>query len=60
MGLQNQLLDQNSLFHGTLEKEFPGDDALKDVKIYPPMEYDQRMIIKFLFNEQREPDCGET
>jgi hypothetical protein len=24
------------------------------------MEYDQRVIIKFLFNERCEPDCGET
>jgi hypothetical protein len=33
MELQNQLLNQSSLFHETLEKEFPGDDTLKDVKL---------------------------
>jgi serine phosphatase RsbU (regulator of sigma subunit) len=52
MELQNQLLDQGSLFHETLEHEFSGDDALKDVKASLPMECDQRVIIKFLFNGQ--------
>jgi predicted NUDIX family phosphoesterase len=52
MELQNQLLNQSSLFHETLENEFSGDDTLKDVKVYILMEYDQRVIIKFTFNEQ--------
>jgi hypothetical protein len=46
------LLNQSSLFHETLEKEFPGDDTLKDVKVYVSVEYDQRVITGFLFNEQ--------
>jgi hypothetical protein len=50
MKLQNQLLNQSSLFHETLENEFSGNDTLKDVKAYIPMEDDQRAIIKFLFN----------
>jgi hypothetical protein len=53
MELQNQLLNQ-SLFHETLKKEFSGDDTLKDVHISIPVEYDQRVIIKFLFKEQRD------
>jgi hypothetical protein len=52
MELQNQLLSQSSLFHETLENEFSGDDMLKDVKVDVSMEYDQRVIIKFLFNER--------
>jgi hypothetical protein len=52
MELQNQLMNQSSLFHETVENEFPGDDMLKDVKVYHPMEYHQRVIIKFLFNER--------
>jgi hypothetical protein len=60
MELQNQLLNQRSPFHETLENELPGDETLKDVKLYILMEYDQRVIIKFLFNERCEPDCGET
>jgi hypothetical protein len=51
MDLQNPLRNQTSLFHETLENEFSGDDPLKDVKIYIPMECDQRVIIKFLFSE---------
>jgi hypothetical protein len=51
MELQNHALNQTSLFHETLENEFSGDDMLKDVKVYIPMEYDQRVVIKFLFNE---------
>jgi hypothetical protein len=54
--LQNQLLNQNSLFHETLENEFSGDDTLKDVKIYLPMESDQRVTIKFLFNKRCDAD----
>jgi hypothetical protein len=46
------LLNQSSLFHETLENEFSSDDTLKDVKGYIPMECDQRVIIKFLFNER--------
>jgi hypothetical protein len=46
------LLNQSSLFHETLENEFSGDDTLKDAKVHIPMEYDQRVIIKFFFNEQ--------
>jgi hypothetical protein len=52
MKLQNQLLNQSMLFHETLEKEFSVGDMLKDVKVYIPMEYDQRVIIKFLVNER--------
>jgi hypothetical protein len=59
MELQNQLLNQSSLFHETLEKGSSGDDMLKDIKVYIPMEYGQRVIIKFLFNERCESDCGE-
>jgi hypothetical protein len=60
MELQNQLLNQSSLFHETFENEFSVDDMLKDFKVYIPMEYHQRVIIKFLFNERCEPDCEET
>jgi hypothetical protein len=60
MELQNQLLNQSSFFHETPENEFSGDDMLKNVKIYIPMEYDQRVIIKFLFNERCEPGYGKT
>jgi hypothetical protein len=52
MELQNQLLNQSSLFSETLEKEFSGDDTLKDVQVSLLMKSDQRVIIKFLFNEQ--------
>jgi hypothetical protein len=52
MELQNQLLNQSWLFHETLENEFSCNDALKDVKLYISMEYDQRVTIKFLFNER--------
>jgi hypothetical protein len=52
MEFQNQLLNQNSLFHDTLENEFSGDDTLNDVKISIPMEHDQRVIIKCLFSER--------
>jgi hypothetical protein len=45
-------LNQSSLFHETLKSEFSGNDTLEDVNVYIPMEYDQRVIIKFLFNEQ--------
>jgi hypothetical protein len=51
MELQNQLLNHSSSFPETLETEFSGGDTLKDVKIYISMEYDQRLILKFLFNE---------
>jgi hypothetical protein len=51
MELQNQLLNQSLLFPETLENEFSGDDMLKKVKVYIAMEFDQRVIIKFLFNE---------
>jgi hypothetical protein len=50
--LYNQLLNHSSLFHETLEKEFSSDGMLEYVKIYIPMEDDQRVIIKFFFNEQ--------
>jgi hypothetical protein len=60
MELQNQLPNQSSLFHETLENEFSGDDPLKEVEICISTEYDQRVIIKFLFNKRREPDCAET
>jgi hypothetical protein len=40
MELQNQRLNLSSRFHETLEKEFTGDDTLKDVKIYILIEYD--------------------
>jgi hypothetical protein len=52
MELQNQLLNQRFPFHETLENEFLGDDAFKDVKVYISIEYDQRVIIKFLFSER--------
>jgi hypothetical protein len=58
MELQNQLLNQSSFFHETLETEFSGDGTLKDVEVHIPMEYDQRVIINFLFNERCEPYCG--
>jgi hypothetical protein len=45
MELQNQLLNQSSLFYETLENEFAGDETFKDVKIYIPTEGDQRLII---------------
>jgi hypothetical protein len=46
------LLNQSSLFLETLENDLSGDDTLKDVKVDIPMEYDQQVIIKFLFNER--------
>jgi hypothetical protein len=46
------LRNQSSLFHETIENEFSGDDALKGVNVYRPMEYDQRVIITFLFNKR--------
>jgi hypothetical protein len=52
MELRTQLPTQSSLFHKTLKKEFSGNDTLKDVKFCIPMESDQRVIIKALFNER--------
>jgi hypothetical protein len=52
MELQNQLLNQSSFFHETLENEFSGNHTLKDVKVYIPIESDQPVIIKFLFDER--------
>jgi hypothetical protein len=52
MELQSQLLNQSSLFHENLENEFSVHDKLKDAKVYIPIEYDQRVINKFLFNER--------
>jgi hypothetical protein len=52
MELQNQLLNQSSLFPETLENEFSDDDTLKNIKADIPMEYNRRVIIKFLFSER--------
>jgi hypothetical protein len=54
MEIQNQLLDQRLPFPETLENEFSGDDTLKGVENEIPMESDQRVIIKFLFNERHD------
>jgi hypothetical protein len=49
-GARESITKSSSLFHETLEKGSSGDDTLKGITVEIPMEYDQRVIIKFLFN----------